>query len=238
MARCFNFFRPWMSVGLGLAVTVPLYAQLAAKSPFMPPQSGGAGTPTAGAPLEFRGFIETSEGVQYRIYDPAKKSGIWVKLNEKNPDFDVLAKQHDNGQKTLIIEHQGKTLTLAERESKVVSSGSAAAAMPPPVAVPPVQTNVPAAVTQAVVLNPTPADEQRRLDAVAAEVARRRALREQATQQMTQGAAQVVPQPLPQAVPQVQVQQPLQGNYPPQNSPNVQQRTRGPQPQPANTRQR
>jgi len=38
-----------------------------------------------------------------------------------------------------------------------------------------------------VVLNPSPADEQRRLEAVASEVARRRAMREQATQQIGQG---------------------------------------------------
>jgi len=75
-----------------------------------------------------------------------------------------------------------------------VSSGAAAQAMPPPV----VATNVGPAVTQTVVLNPTPADEQKRLDAVAAEVARRRALREQATQQMGQTPA---PAPTPQIGP-------------------------------------
>jgi hypothetical protein len=200
---------------LVLAGASQVLAQIAAKSPFMPPQSASNAGPTAGAPLEYRGFIETGEGMQFRVYDPAKKVGTWVKLNERNPEFDVVVKQHDNLQKTLVIEHQGKTLTLAEREAKVVSSGSAAAAMPPPVAAP-VQTNVPPAVTQAVVLNPTPADEQRRLDAVAAEVARRRAMREQATQQITQGnAPQVsVPQPIqPQVMPQ---RTPSQGNYQPQ----------------------
>lgn len=178
-------------------------AQLTAKSPFMPPQGAAGSAPTAGAPLEFRAYLTTSEGTMYRIYDPAKKTGTWIKLNERNADFDVIAKQHDSEHKTLTIEHQGKTLTLAERESKVVSSGTAAQAMPPSVV--PVQANVAPAVTQSVVLNPTPADEQRRLDAVAAEVARRRALREQATQQLNQGAAAqiAVPQPV-QAAPQMQ----------------------------------
>jgi hypothetical protein len=209
--------RSLFASSLLLAGGSQLLAQLAAKSPFMPPTSANSAGPTSGAPLEYRGFIETAEGMQYRIYDPAKKVGAWVKLNEKNAEFDVLAKQHDEGQTTLTIEYQGKTLTLEERKPKVVSSGSAAAATPPPVAVP-IQTNVPPAVTQAVVLNPTPADEQRRLDAVAAEVARRRAMREQATQQITQGNAPQVP--LPQAQPQVMPQrtpsQPPQGNYQPQ----------------------
>lgn len=171
-------------------------AQLAAKSPFMPPAAGSGNAPTAGAPLEFRGFIETGEGIQYRIFDPAKKTGAWVRLNERNPDWDVLVKQHDGAQKTLTIEHQGKTLTLAEREAKVVSSGTIAQAAPPIATVLP--SNVPPAVTQAVVLNPTPADEQKRLEAVAAEVQRRRALREQATQQV--GQMQPTPLTVPPSV--------------------------------------
>ena len=92
--------------------------------------------------------------------------------------------------------------------SNVTFTGNAAQAVPPPPVA--AQTNVPAAVTQAVVLNPTPADEQRRLDAVAAEVARRRALREQASQQMGQGVppagaapqAMPLPAPIPGAPPQ------------------------------------
>lgn len=168
-------------------------AQLAAKSPFIPAAGAAPTAPAAEQPLEFRGYMETSEGRRYRIYDPAKKAGFWVSLNEAEKDLGVVAKQHDADQNTLAIEYQGRSLTLAMRKAKVVSSGNAAA-MPLPVAGP-VQSTVPLAVTQAVVLNPTPADEQRRLDAVAAEVARRRALREQAAQQPGPGAPQVVPAP-------------------------------------------
>ena len=165
-----------------------LMAQVATRSPFMPVAGpGSAAAPTAGATLEFRGYLQTSDGVQYRLYDPAKKAGSWVKLNERSAEFDVLAKQHDEGQRTLTIEHQGRTLTLAMRESKVVSGGSAAQMAPPPPIMPAAPPNVTPAVTQSVVLNPTPADEQRRLEAVASEVARRRAMREQATQQIGQG---------------------------------------------------
>jgi hypothetical protein len=191
---------PLLVAQLVLATASHAFAQLAAKSPFMPPQAAASATPTAGAPLEYRGLMETREGLQFRIYNPTTKAGTWIKANERNAEFDVTIKQHDGDQKTLTIEHQGKTLTLAERESKVVSSGIAGQAMPPPVPVAP--SNVPAAVTQAVVLNPNAADEQRRLDAVAAEVARRRAMREQAAQQVNQGippqmnVAQPVPVPM------------------------------------------
>src|SRR5215207_6685853 len=83
---------------LSIAGVTQAFAQIAAKSPFMPPQGASSAGPTAGAPLQFGGFIETSEGVHYRILDPAKKTGVWVKMNERNPDFDVVVKQHDNGQ--------------------------------------------------------------------------------------------------------------------------------------------
>ncbi len=202
--------------GLALAAAVPMQAQLAAKSPFTSATGAEATSPAANAPLEFRGYMETSEGVQYRLYDPAKKTGIWVKVNEKNPDLEVTVKQHDTDKETLTVEHQGKSLTLSQRKSKVISSGSVA--MPPAMAAAAATPNVLPAVTQAVVLNPTPADEQRRLDAVAAEVARRRALRQQAEQQTPPGGApqpamapgvqpagnfQAAPQPLvqPQGVP-------------------------------------
>jgi hypothetical protein len=176
-----------------------LRAQVATKSPFLP--TGGAGAPTAaptGATLEFRAYMDVGSGLQFRLFDPAKKTGVWVKLNERNAEFDVTAKQHDEAQKTLTIEHQGRTLTLALREAKVVSAGSAGMIPPTPaIPAPPPTPNVSPAVTQTVVLNPTPADEQRRLEAVAAEVARRRALREQAAQQMSQGAPPLPPGPAP-----------------------------------------
>jgi hypothetical protein len=224
-------FRLLALLGAGLAAGVEIRAQLAAKSPFMAVPAAAGTAPAENTPLEFRGFMETAGGVQYRLYDPAKKSGIWVKLNERNADFGVVAKQHDSVKEALTIEFQGKTLTLPVRKAKVVSSGNAAQAVPPAAA--PAPSNVPAAVTQAVVLNPTPADEQRRLDAVAAEVARRRALREQAAQQQGRSgpapgaAAQVMPLPSPNP-----------GEAAPQNyvSPSTQFESRGQGPNPVSPR--
>ena len=165
--------------GLARLAAVESAAQ-PSSSPFLPHSVAVANAPTAGAPIEFRGFMETSEGMRFRLYDPARKAGVWVKLNERDPTLDVVAKQFVPEGESLVVEHQGRTLTLAQRVSKVVSSGSAAQNMAPP---PPQMSNVPQAVTQAVVVNPTPADEARRLEAVASEVARRRALREQVSQQ-------------------------------------------------------
>lgn len=186
----------------GLVAGVPAFAQGAATSPFLPPQAANAPGPAQNSPLEYGGYLTTPDGTLFRIRDPQKKAGVFLKLNERDTTLDVLVKQHDAATNTVTIEHGGRTLTLEERAAKIVSSGNAAAmAMPPPP--PPAVPNVAPAVTQSVVVNPTPADEQKRLEAVAAEVQRRRALREQAQQQMTQGAP---PQPAPPAMPPQQQQ--------------------------------
>ena len=195
-------FRYLALAGLARLAAVESAAQ-PSPSPFLPHSVAVANAPTAGAPLEFRGLMETSEGMRFRLYDPARKAGVWVKLNERDPTLDVVAKQFVPEGESLVVEHQGRTLTLAQRVSKVVSSGSAAQNMAPP---PPQMSNVPQAVTQAVVVNPTPADEARRLEAVASEVARRRALREQASQQVN-------PPPVPP--------QPMQPRQPPNNLPSA-----------------
>lgn len=180
-------------------------AQPASVNPFLPPASAAAAAPTAGATIEFRGYAEDNDGLKFRIYDPSHKTGVWVKLNQRDATMDVLAKQFNNNpdSETLVVEYQGRTLTLAQRTSKIVSSGSAAQGITMAPQNPGV--NVPPAVTQSVVVNPTPADEAKRLEAVASEVARRRALREQAAANMTQGAA-----PQPQVQQQIQPQQQMQ----------------------------
>lgn len=173
-------------------------AQLASSSPFLAPQASGPG-PTQGAPLEYRGYMVTKEGTQYVIYDPARKARAFLKVNERDGNLDVLVKQFDASNDMLTIEYQGRTITLEERKSKIVSSGNAAAMPQPQMPQPP--PNVMPAVTQSVVVNPTPAEEQRRLEAVAAEVSRRRALREQAQQQVNQGGSPQVNVPVPGQMP-------------------------------------
>jgi hypothetical protein len=199
-------------------------AQQASVSPFLPTQgAAAAGAATPGAPLEYRGTMETADGALYRIVDPARKAGAWVKLNERDPTLDFVVKQHEGSgdNETVVVEQGGRSFTLSLRTAKVVSSGAAGQGFVPP---PPnaVASNVPPSVTNSVVINPTPADEQRRLEAVAAEVARRRALREQATQQINQGQP-VIPavpqQTMPQALPPPPAQLPTgqrpQVVYPP-----------------------
>jgi len=187
-------------------------AQLAQSSPFMPAQAAATTAVTEGAPLELRGVMDTGSGLLFGIFDPVKKVSVWSKLNEKDHDF--LVKSYDATNEMVTVQHGGRTLNLAMRASKVASSGQATA--PPPMSAP---TGMPTAVAQSVVLNPTPADEQRRLEAVAAEVRRRRALREQASIQAAQGQTPVVEAPAPAPAAQAQRGQrpPTQGQNQNQN---------------------
>jgi hypothetical protein len=167
--------------------------QLAAKSPFLPVAGPGAAAPATNAPLEYRGLMQTAEGLKVRIVDPSRRggaAGVWLRANERDPNFDFVVKKIDLERDTVTLDYQGRPLTLAQRVAKVASAG--APQMPPP-GMPGPASNVPPAITNSVVVNPTPADEQRRLEAVAAEVARRRQLREQAAQQVGQGAPAASP---------------------------------------------
>jgi hypothetical protein len=218
--------RRFAVLGGVLLVAARADAQLVAKSPFMAAPTAGAAAPTAGAPLEFRGTMETAGGLKVRIVDPARKAGAWLLVNERDPSFDFVVKQIDAEHDTVTVDYQGRPLTLAQHVAKVASAG---VAQNFPGAAGPGGAPMPAAIAQSVVLNPTPADEQRRLDAVASEVARRRALREQASQQVSQGvplAPQVIQQQQDLRAQQQAQQQ--QQNAPQQNSPNQQRGQRLP----------
>lgn len=189
-----------------LALSGTARAQLAASSPFLPAAAAGATAVSEGAPIELRGVMETRSGMSFCIFDPAKKVSVWVGIDEKDHDF--VVKSYDATNETVAVTHGGRTLTLAMRAMKVASSGQAAAPAPLPA---PGMPNVPTPVTQSVVVNPTPADEARRLEAVAAEVRRRRALREQASIQAA-NSPPVVEAPVPQPQPQQQQQRQRQTN--------------------------
>lgn len=208
---------PCLWLAFGLAGTLRAAPPIASRSPFLPPENAPVEKNEAGpAALEFRGFVDVGGGKQFRLFDPAKKQGAWVRLNERSAEFEAVVRQHNEGEESVSVEHQGRTVTLTMRKAKIVAD-VAAAAPPPPAGIAPAgpAISVTPAVTQTVMVNPSPADEQRRLEAVAAEVNRRRALREQAMRQSTgQPPSQQVmdaaaglaipvgPQPPPQ-VPQV-----------------------------------
>jgi hypothetical protein len=155
------------------ALLVALFAPVVrADLPANAAAQGEAAVP--GGPIELRGIMATSEGVQFCIYDSAKKKDVWVGLNETGHDF--VVKTADPSQDRASVEYQGRILRLDLHSAKVSSSG--AAGQPP----------APSAIATAQNLGTSPADEQKRLDAVAQEVRRRRLERERAMQPQGAGA--------------------------------------------------
>jgi hypothetical protein len=159
-------------------------ADLAPASPFLPVSGpGSAGAQGPAGPIELRGIMASGDGTQYCIYDTAKKKSTWVGLNENGHDFTV--KTAEANADKVSVEYQGRIFQLELHTAKVTSSGNGSAG----------STGAVSNVVQAV---PTPADEQRRLDAVAQEVRRRRLERERALQPVQGGQEpQAVQAPVP-----------------------------------------
>jgi hypothetical protein len=174
-------FRTSWAILLAAAALGPagvLRADLAPTSPFLPPNSTAAGAQAGpSGPVELRGIMSTSGGVAYCIYDTAKKSSAWVGLNEGGYDF--VVKSAEAASDTVTVDFQGRSLKLVLRTAKVTSAA--------PVGGPGGTLGIPGA-TPAVAMAPSPADEQKRLDAVAQEVRRRRMERERAVQAVPDGS--------------------------------------------------
>ncbi|HEY0946488.1 MAG TPA: hypothetical protein VGD81_14520 [Opitutaceae bacterium] len=176
-----RFSRPLWILLFGSAALYGDTGNLAKKSPFMPPATSAAAAPTENAPLELLGVLGTGSDALFNIFDPTRKRSAWVRANAAD-GYDFVVRAYDAGGQTVQVEHGGRTLSLKLKESKI--QPLAANALPQPA--PAMGQPMPA------VLNPTPADEARRLESVAAEVRRRRALRAAAAQQQQQ---QQQPQP-------------------------------------------
>ncbi len=212
-------FRSFVIISLWWLTVGRADAQLTTSSPFLPVKASDAATPTVGAPLEFRGVTDMGNGLNFRVVDMGpKRNGTWARLNERDSDLGVVAKQYDAASEMLTVEYQGRTLTLPLHQAKVTSSGTAPN-------IPMGGIPMPAGITPAVALNTTPAQEQQRLEAVAAEVARRRQLREQAAPPVGQGMP--VTPPVIQQTPQDLQQRPQNFQQNPNNANTGQRGQRG-----------
>jgi hypothetical protein len=120
--------------------------------------------------------MSTQDGLAYCIYESAKKKDVWVGVNETGHDF--VVRSADPSSDSISVQYQGRSVKLTLRTAKVVSAGPAAATY----------RAAPNGFNQ-VALNPSPADEQKRLDAVAQEVRRRKQEREKAVLDAQNGAA-------------------------------------------------
>lgn len=188
-----------MTICGGLSHHSALAQASSGRSPFQPEGTAGpvAPPPTIGAPLELRGIVSTKSGFLYGIFDPTKRQSAWVKMNDTGSDFAV--RSHDEANDTVTVDYQGRVMTLALKSAKVESM----APLPSPAQVNSHRTPMPSQPMQQTQpsINPTAADEARRLEGVAAEVRRRRMLRQAAAQNGGQGAQPQMQQP-PMPAPQ------------------------------------
>lgn len=148
---------------------------LAAESPFMLKQEETAApVATENAAVEFRGMITMKDGVYFGLYDRTKNSSAWVKQDDKGGDF--VVKSYDAGSDMVSVLYQGQSYTLALSTAKIgtaVPSAVPAANAQPAISGGNRVTAVPGSTGPKVV-------DQQRLESVAAEVRRRRALRQAA----------------------------------------------------------
>ncbi len=169
----------------GPALPAADLSTLLQRSPFAPlagPQINLGEAAAEQGTLEFRGMAVDETGASYSVFDSAQSRGFWIREGDEGP-LRVLSY---NAQESLLeVEQNGRAVKL---QLKRATLQNGAVAVPQPVAA--VQPGgQPPAVGQS---NP----DGRRLEAVAAEVRRRRALRNAASKP-AQAAPAATPAPAP-----------------------------------------
>ena len=169
-------------VALSLTLAVPGIAQ-STRNPFNRPAPEAAAAPVAAAPVEnaqlqFCGTFGDGDKKRFLIFNVSKNRSSWLLLNEEGPAGEVV-QAYDPDTSAVQVSVGGQSLNLALQVA-TLAGGGARPSGPIPTAAQ--ATN---ALVNTVKVNPTPADERNRLEAVAAEVRRRRAMR-QASAQNTQ----------------------------------------------------
>lgn len=120
-----SFLRLSGCAGLLLLAAAETRAVAEITSPFLP-SSGATTVVTTAAPIELHGYMMTPEGEKFSIYDPAKKTATWVKLNETGYPFIVRSYKQENATDQVTVDYQGGKLTLALKQSKIASAAPAA----------------------------------------------------------------------------------------------------------------
>lgn len=158
------------------------------RSPFTPPGQGPdqAGAAEPQGTLEFRGMVTDESGTAYSIFDTSTNKGRWVRADDSNASVQV--KNFDAASNTLEIEQNGKPVKLPLKRA-TIQAGQAVTAMVPNVPAPGATPGAPGAEAR----KPDAAADARRLEAVAAEVRRRRALRNASGNRQGQPAPAATP---------------------------------------------
>ena len=152
---------------------------LVERSPFAPPRGQVVEQTNEVQPqLEFRGIATDEGGTIFSVYDIAASRGYWLREGEVGA---LAVKSYSLADRQIVVEQGGRMLSLQLKRASILAGAVMAIPMP---ANNSGQANRPAT---------NPAADGTRLEAVAAEVRRRRALRS-AVQSATPVPA-VVPTP-------------------------------------------
>jgi len=101
-----------VSSALTIAVATAARAGVSTESPFAP--RGLGVNAVASSPIELRGVTSDDKGMRFAIYNPANKEGAWVRIDEKGQPF--VVRSYDEATSRVTVDYQGRTqmLTLAE----------------------------------------------------------------------------------------------------------------------------
>ena len=166
-----------LSLVLTATALLPGAVAQTSRSPFLPPAGGDAPVATENAPLQFCGYMGSGANARYCLHDPASRRSVWLRVGDETNGMRV--EEFDAEARTVRVLQGGRALTLKLQSPAPAGSngGGGAPSGPLPIAG---QNQQNPSLVNTVVANPTPADEAKRLEAVAAEVRRRRALRQAA----------------------------------------------------------
>ncbi len=138
---------------------------LVANSPFAPVQGAATRVGADVQPLEFRGVFADQGEFFFSIFDTATHNSLWAPLNEPGNSFTV--RSYDPDKQSIVADYKGRNLTLS------LKKGPITATVPDPTL--PAQVNA----DQAPAVTANSSEEATRLAAVAAEIRRRRSMRQQ-----------------------------------------------------------
>jgi hypothetical protein len=175
---------------------------LTASSPFLPPNgSVDAGATSINSPLELHGILSTPEGYKFNLCDQSGHINVWIGLNGAGQPF--VVRSQDVAHNRVTVEYQGRELTLSLAQAKITPMYMQPT-MPMPMPMPQQPQMMGQLPMQQGMVNGGPEDGRRRLERIAEEIRRRRAMRAGMQPQFPQGGGQVpgYPQPYPQAYPQ------------------------------------
>ena len=153
-----------------------LLEDFAKNSPF-PQAKAGQAADAGNQPVEFRGVSEENGQVLFSVFDTATKRSRWLTLNDTTGD--LVVKSYDAEAHTVSLEQNGHALSLTLKSGPKVAQQN----IPPPM--PPGMPGANGLQGQVMPNGASRGPEQQRLQQIAEEIRRRRALRQQAPQMPT-----------------------------------------------------